>query len=112
MTAIDRERPRVALWLHSSYDVATMERVGVRRLRDGLSRYIKRVARGERIVVTEHDQPVAALGPVAESDEDRVLLELVREGRAEWGGSKPEGARKPVRVKGPSVAEAVIEDRQ
>ena len=58
------------------------------------------------------DKPVAALGPVAESDEDRVLLDLVREGRAEWGGGKPEGARKPVRVKGPSVAEAVIEDRQ
>jgi len=54
-----------------------MERVGVRRLRDGLSRYI-----------------------------------LVREGRAEWGCGKPEGARKPSRVKGPSVAEAVVEDRQ
>jgi prevent-host-death family protein len=92
--------------------VALMERVGVRRLRDGLSRYIKRVARGERIVVTEHDKPVAALGPVAESEEDRVLLDLVREGSAEWGGGKPEGARRPGRVKGPSVAEAVIEDRQ
>ena len=58
------------------------------------------------------EMPVAALGPVAESDEDRVLLDLVREGRAEWGGGKPEGARRPGRVKGPSVAEAVIEDRQ
>ena len=92
--------------------MALVERVGVRRLRDGLSRYIKRVARGERIIVTEHDKPVAALGPVAESDEDRVLLELVRDGRAEWGGGKPEGARRPGRVKGPTVAEAVIEDRQ
>ena len=61
--------------------------------------------------MTEHGKPVAALGPVAESDEDRVLLELVREGRAEWSGGKPEGARKPGRVKGPTVAEAVIEDR-
>ncbi len=89
-----------------------MVRVGVRQLRDGLSRYIKRVARGERIIVTEHNRSVAALGPVAESNEDRVLLELVREGRAEWAGGKPEGARKASRVKGPSVAQAVIEDRQ
>lgn len=89
-----------------------MERVGVRRLRDGLSRYIKRVARGERIVVTEHDKAVATLAPASESEEERVLLELVREGSAEWGGGKPEGAKKPPRVKGPSVAEAVIEDRQ
>jgi len=77
-----------------------------------VSRYIKRVVRGERIVVTEHDSPVAAIGPLTESDEDRVLLDLVREGRAEWGGGKPEGARRPARVKGPSVAEAVIEDRR
>ena len=64
------------------------------------------------IVVTKHDKPVAALGPIAASDEDRVLLDLVREGRADWGGGKPQGARKPVRVKGPSVANAVIENRQ
>jgi prevent-host-death family protein len=89
-----------------------MERVGVRRLRDGLSRYIKRVARGERIVVMERNRPVAALGPVEESDEDRVLLRLVREGHAEWGGGKPEGASRPAPVKGPTVAAAVIEDRR
>ena len=89
-----------------------MERVGVRRLRDGLSRYIKRVARGERIVVTEHDRPVAALGPAAESIEDAALLELVRERRAEWSGGKPAGLRSPARVKGASVAAAVIEDRR
>jgi len=89
-----------------------MERVGVRRLRDGLSRYIKRASRGERIVVTEHDKAVAMLAPAAESEEDRALLELVREGWVEWGGGKPQGAKRPPRVKGPSVADAVIEDRQ
>jgi prevent-host-death family protein len=96
----------------SDYGVATVERVGVRRLRDGLSRYIRRAARGERIVVTEHNQPVASLGPALESDDDRVLLELLHEGLAEWGGGKPEGARRPARVKGRSVAQAVIEDRR
>lgn len=103
---------RVALWRHSHYDVATMQRVGVRRLRDGLSRYIKRVARGERIVVTDHDKDVASLEPILQSDEDRFLLELVRDGQAEWSGGKPTGAKKPARVKGPSVADAVIEDRE
>jgi antitoxin (DNA-binding transcriptional repressor) of toxin-antitoxin stability system len=89
-----------------------MERVGVRRLPDGLSRYIKRVARGERIVVMERDRPVATLGPLGESEEDRALLELVREGRAEWGGGKPQGAKRPAPVRGASVADAVIEDRR
>ena len=89
-----------------------MERVGVRRLRDGLSRYIKRVAGGERIVVTEHDRPIAALGPVSESEEDRVLIDLVREGRADWAGGKPQGLLRPAPVKGRTVAQAVIEDRR
>lgn len=89
-----------------------MQRVGVRRLRDRLSRYIKRVARGERVVVTDHGRAVASLEPIPQSDEDRALVELVREGQAEWGGGKPAGSKKPTRVKGPSVADAVIEDRE
>jgi antitoxin (DNA-binding transcriptional repressor) of toxin-antitoxin stability system len=64
------------------------------------------------VVVTEHDEPVASLVPALQSDEDRVLLELLRQGLAEWGGGKPEGVRRPARVKGPSVAQAVIEDRR
>ena len=89
-----------------------MERVGVRRLRDGLSRYIKRVARGERVVVTEHGKAVASLEPIPDSAEDQALAGLVREGHVEWGGGKPSGAKAPARVKGASVADAVIEDRE
>ena len=53
-----------------------MKRVGVRRLRDGLSKYIKRVARGERLLVTEHGKPVASLETVVDSEEDRAAAEL------------------------------------
>jgi hypothetical protein len=62
--------------------------------------------------VTERDRAVAALSPAADSEEDRILLELAREGRVEWGGGKPEGLRPAIRIKGPSVAKAVIEDRR
>jgi hypothetical protein len=44
--------------------------------------------------------------------EERVLRDLVRKGEVAWSGGKPQGAKKPPRVKGPSVADAVIEDRQ
>ena len=43
--------------------------VGVRELRQNLSVYLRRVARGERFVVTDRREPVAELGPL-ESDED------------------------------------------
>jgi len=37
--------------------------VGVADLRRDLSRYLKRVADGERLLVTDHNRPVAELGP-------------------------------------------------
>ena len=39
-------------------------RVGVRELRQNLSRYLRLVAEGERFEVTEHNLPVAVLGPL------------------------------------------------
>lgn len=41
-----------------------VDRVGVRELRQNLSVYLRRVRRGEPLVVTERGQPVAALVPL------------------------------------------------
>ena len=38
---------------------------GVRELKDNLSRYIRRVEAGERVVVTAHGRPIAELVPPA-----------------------------------------------
>ena len=62
------------------------ERVGIRDLRSSLSRYVERVALGERIVVTEHGRPVAVLSPwLAEGD---PLERLVGDGQATRPRSK------------------------
>jgi prevent-host-death family protein len=37
--------------------------VGVAELRQNLSRYLRRVGRGERLIVTDRNRPVAELGP-------------------------------------------------
>lgn len=42
-----------------------MATTGIRDLKNNLSKYLRRVARGERIVVTAHGRPVAELGPPA-----------------------------------------------
>ena len=41
-------------------------RVGVRELRQNLSKYLRRVQQGERLEVTEHGRPVAVLAPLGE----------------------------------------------
>jgi prevent-host-death family protein len=56
-----------------------MESVGIAELRQNLSRVLKRVAQGERIVVTDHNRPVAELGPP--STVGTALDRLIAEGR-------------------------------
>jgi len=51
--------------------------VGVAELRRNLSRYLRRIEQGERLVVTDRNRPVAELGPPALSGGalDRLLAE-------------------------------------
>jgi prevent-host-death family protein len=56
-----------------------MNTVGVAQLRQNLSRYLRRVERGERIVITDRNKPVAELGPPPASG--AALDRLIAEGR-------------------------------
>ena len=89
-----------------------MAAVGIRELKNHLSQYLKRVRTGERVVVTERGRPVAIISPPAVTPADRRIDAMLRDGFARWGGGKPRGAARPPRIKGPSVARAVIEGRR
>lgn len=56
------------------------DRVGVRELRQNLSVYLRRVQRGESLVVTEHGRPVARLGPLPAGGD--AIERMIAEGRA------------------------------
>lgn len=45
---------------------------GIRELRDNLSRYIRRIESGERIVITAHGRAVAELVPPASASAGRI----------------------------------------
>lgn len=53
------------------------ETVGVAELRQNLSVYLRRVSKGERLVVTDRNRPVAELGPAASTggELDRLIAE-------------------------------------
>lgn len=53
--------------------------VGVAELRQNLSVYLRRVEKGERLVVTDRNRPVAELGPAPSIGPD--LDRLIAEGR-------------------------------
>lgn len=67
--------------------------VGVRALRDSLSRHLEAVKGGRSITVTEHGRPVARIVPV---DAPSLLERLLTDGRV----TAPSGER-------PSLPEAV-----
>lgn len=61
--------------------------MGVRELRQNLSRHLRRVAAGRRLVVTERGRPVAVLVPWV--DVEDPFERMVREGRATRGIGNP-----------------------
>jgi prevent-host-death family protein len=77
-----------------------MTTVGVAELRQNLSRYLRLVERGERLVVTERNRPVAELGPPPATGE--TLDRLIAEGRV----SRPtrRGLPEPLQLDGDPTA--------
>ena len=88
-----------------------MTKVGIRALKNQLSRYLKRARQGERIVVTDRGKPIALLSSVRESEAARSAWRMVDSGVARWEGGKPLGSASPPRIKGKTTAEVVLEDR-
>jgi prevent-host-death family protein len=92
--------------------MAVRERVGIRELRQNLSVYLRRVAGGESLEVTEHGRPVALLGPIPpESD---PIARLAAEGRiAQRASGDLSGLGPPLRVESPiSISAALDEQRE
>jgi len=89
-----------------------METVGVRELKNHLSHYLKRVEQGAIVTITDHHRPIARIIPVEPSLPDG-LPAMVEWGEATWGGGKPRGVPRPIKVATTkSIAERVSEDRR
>ena len=89
-----------------------MTTTGVREFRARLSRYLKRVVAGQRLVVTNRGRPVAIVQPVEGPTNTEWIRRLVAAGRASWGGGKPKGAPRPIVAKpGRSASDIVSADR-
>jgi prevent-host-death family protein len=74
--------------------------VGIAELRQNLSRYLRRVENGERLLVTDRNRPVAELGPPPSTG--RALDRLIAEGRV----ARPtrRGLPQPLRMEGDPYA--------
>ena len=82
--------------------------VGVRELRDGLSKHLAQVRAGHVVTVTDHGEPVARIVPVGTLN---ALERLVAEGRVQPAGRPKRPAERGVRAVG-TVSDLVAEQRR
>jgi prevent-host-death family protein len=85
------------------------DKVGIRELRQDLSRYIRRVRAGEKLVVTERGRSVAVLSPWAE--EGDIVDRLVAEGRMRRGNGGLLAVRALEREVSRAGSEALAQER-
>jgi len=86
-----------------------MEEVGVRQLKNDLSRYLRRVREGTTIVVTDRGEPIARIVPAGVPDD---VARLITEGRITWSGGRVQPAT-PIRVApGVPLSDYVAEERR
>jgi prevent-host-death family protein len=88
--------------------------VGARELKTRLGTYLRHVRTGLRIVVTERGRPVAELRGLDPDDEGRSarLLRLQAAGLVSAPTRRSLAPLRPVRGRGPSLARAIVEDRE
>jgi prevent-host-death family protein len=86
--------------------------VGIRELKSRLSHYIRQVKAGQTVTVTDRGKPVATIGPVAQSLEEK-LEAMAQAGLLQWSGKKLEPMEPVVTVRGDrTVADLLVEDRE
>ena len=90
-----------------------MNTVGIRELKAHLSRHLRRVRAGSRLVITERGRAIATIQPIELPADVEWAHALVAAGLARWSGGKPRGSNRQVRIKGnKTMSDAVIEDRR
>ena len=94
-------------------DAHSIEHVGIREFKAHLSRHLKKVRAGARLIVTDRGRSVATISPVDAAEDLGWARQLVADGRAQWEGGKPAGAMRPAEVAADrTVSAAVLEDRR
>ncbi len=89
-----------------------MEKVGIRELKNNLSKYLKCVKRGESLIITERHHSIALLEPIKSTSLKEVYA-MIEKGIASWKGGKPCGSSYPIKIKGKkTIADRVSEDRR
>ncbi len=82
--------------------------VGVKELRDGLSKHLAEVCAGHTVTVTDHGKPIARIVPI---DRPTRLEQLLAEGRVRPAQRPKQPAREPLKAEG-EVSDLIANQRR
>jgi prevent-host-death family protein len=82
--------------------------VGIRELKNGLSRHLAEVRKGHTLTVTDHGKPIALIVPV---QQPTTLDQLIAEGLVRPARSRKADLPTPAKANG-SVSELVADQRR
>jgi len=82
--------------------------IGIRELRDGLSRHLGEVRKGRVLTVTDHGRPIARIVPVGQPS---ALERLIMEGHVRPAQRRKRPAPEPVPTAG-TVSDLVADQRR
>ncbi len=85
---------------------------GARELKTRLGGYLQQVRRGRTLVITDRGQPVAELKPLQAAGGEKAKLEQLKAlGAVTRLENRSLTPLRPFRGSGPSVSDAIVEDR-
>ena len=93
-----------------------MAAVGVRELKNRLTHYLRRVVRGEEVIVTERGKPIALLQSIQAASpttsREARLAGLAARGLITLPARRPLRTVRTVKVSGRPMSETILEDRR
>jgi len=93
-----------------------MSTVGVKELKNRLTQYLRRTKQGEEVVVTERGKPIAVIQPIQSAAPvvslQARLARLAAQGLVVLPTHKPLKKVRMVKVSGPPISRAILEDRR
>ncbi len=93
-----------------------MRRIGSREFKNRLGRYLLAVRKGQTLLITDRGKPVAKVSPLDQVGDSEltisdVLKKLEAEGKIRLP-KRPLGRFRPVKIKGKSASQTILEDRR
>ena len=89
-----------------------MSAVGVKELRNRLTHYLQQTKQGEEVVVTERGKPIALLQPIKTAEQAASMeARLAALGLVTLPSRRTRKKPKPVKISGPPVSKAILNDR-